>query len=81
MHARNLHPRTERRSFSADHYQAAAREDRRRSDRQRLEELWGALTAPAPATPVKRCTRCAPLPEGMRCSACVLSGLLPGLRR
>jgi hypothetical protein len=78
MESRSLHARPDARRNS-DAYAAAAREVRRRADRERLEELWDALTSPPP--PVKRCVRCAPLPEGMRCAACVLSGLLPGLRR
>lgn len=80
MESRSLHARPAARRNS-DAYVAAAREVRRRADRQRLEELWDALTTSPPKMPVKRCVRCAPLPEGMRCAACVLSGLLPGLRR
>ena len=56
---------------------AAMREARRQHDRAELEREWRRLTARAPQV---RCTRCATLPTGVRCSACVLSGLLPGLR-
>ncbi len=74
IHARGL-PRRNSEIIASN--LAAMREARRQHDRAELEREWRRLTARAPQV---RCTRCANLPAGVRCSACVLSGLLPGLR-
>jgi hypothetical protein len=59
-------------------YAAAAREATRQHDRAELERQWRRMMAKH--APQVRCTRCANLPAGVRCSTCVLSGLLPVLR-
>jgi hypothetical protein len=71
MNTPNLHPRTATRRFSPESYQAAAREIRRRADRERLEEIWRLLTS---------CELCERLPQGARCLACRTAETLPGLR-
>jgi len=79
MNSVNLHPRTEPRRNSAPDI-AYDREARRLRDLERLEAGWARLCTPQPAVRYRsRCSRCSPLPQGMRCAACVLSNLVPGV--
>jgi hypothetical protein len=79
MNSTNLHARTDARRKSAADF-AHDREARRLRDLERLEAGWSRLCTPQPAIRYRsRCTRCSPLPEGMRCSRCILSNLLPGV--
>ncbi len=79
MNQLSLHPKTQpRRKSGADF--AHDREARRLRDLERLEAGWARLCSPQVTVRYRsRCTRCSPLPQGMRCARCILSNLLPGV--
>jgi hypothetical protein len=82
MNTSTIHARhSARRNSPSPAEVAATREARRLRDLERLEAGWARLCSPQPAIRYRsRCSRCAPLPQGMRCAACVLTAMLPGLR-